>query len=459
MKKKIDFLIMYEVTTRELESIILLGNELKKRGYSVDYFSFEYANLKKYLQNKKHIKKYYNNVEVVLMPSLYHDKEVYYLVQYVCGKCKNIVNLRWEQAFTYKNEKDYNSYQYPHGDAKFGYHLCWGNASRENMICAGVKDSKLLVSGPIHMDFLREQFKDYYYSKEELFSKYDISPDKKCVLYISSFALATMTERQLEREEENAGRTLFDREQIKHQKQSRYTTLEWIEELLKENTCNFIYRPHPVENVLGDLAELEAKYDNFHVISEHSVKQWILRCDVITTWISTSIVEAFFAGKSCLIVRPLPILEENEMPLYKDSQIVDSKEKFLDNINKETELSVSEKVIRDYYDFSDIPSYIRLSDELEKIYADDINVFPWHEEKIKEFNSKKWYFILQSILVSIYVPIINAMGVIREKMGMSWGPLNRRVESYRKAQTVKHTKLASDETIQNLTERILKYMQ
>ena len=104
MKKKYDFLIMYEVTTREMESIILLGNELKSRGYTVDYFSFEHCNLKKYLQNKKIIKKYHNNVEVVLMPSLYHDKEVYYLVNYVCGNCKNIVNLRWEQTFNYQND-------------------------------------------------------------------------------------------------------------------------------------------------------------------------------------------------------------------------------------------------------------------------------------------------------------------------------------------------------------------
>ena len=50
------------------------------------------------------------------------------------------------------------------------------------------------------------------------------------------------------------------------------------------------------------------------------------------------------------------------------------------------------------------------------------------------------------------------MGVIREKTGMSWGPLNKRVESYRKAQTVKHTKLASDESIYDLTERISKCM-
>lgn len=457
-KDKIDFLIMYEVTTRELESIILLGNELKQRGYSVEYFSFEHSNLKKYLQNKKHIKKYYDNVEIVLMPSLYHDKEVYHLVHYVCGNCKNIVNLRWEQAFTYKNEKDFNGYQYPHGDARMGYHLCWGNASRENMISAGINDSKLLLCGPIHMDFLREQFCDYYVDKKQLFMQYNLPIDKKSVLYISSFALASMTERQLQREEENAGRTLFDREQIKHQKESRRITLEWIEELLKEDSCTFIYRPHPVENVLEDLAELEDKYENFHVISEHSVKQWILQCDVITTWISTSIVEAFFAGKSCLIVRPLPIAKENEMPLYKDSNIIDSKEKFLNGVKADSEISVSEKVIRNYYDCNEIPSYIRLSNMLEKIHADDEQFFPWDSDKIKSFESKKWYYILQSALVSVYIPIINLMGIIREKTGVSWGKLNKRVESYRKAQTVKHTKLASDETIQNLTERIKKCM-
>ena len=36
----IDFLILYEVPVREFESIAMLGMELKRRGYSVEYLGF-----------------------------------------------------------------------------------------------------------------------------------------------------------------------------------------------------------------------------------------------------------------------------------------------------------------------------------------------------------------------------------------------------------------------------------
>ncbi len=457
MRKKYDFLIMYEVTTREMESVILLGNCLKSRGYTVDYFSFEHANLKKYLQNKKIIKKYHNNVEVVLMPSLYHDKEVYYLVNYVCGKCKNIVNLRWEQTFNYQNEKNYDSYHYPHGDARKGYHLCWGENSYECMQKAGVDRSKLLLCGPVHLDFLRPQFKDYYYSREELFEKYDIPVDKKCVLFISSFAIATRTQRQVKLEEASAGQALFG-DAVAKQQITRNAYLEWIEALLQKNTCTFIYRPHPVENVLGDLEELCQKYDNFRVISDYSVKQWILRCDAITTWVSTSIAEAFYAGKTCLIARPHKIDEKEDMCLYKDSKILYTKEEFVNAADKKAELTVSPQVMREYYDYGETPSYIRLCDQLERIIADKEDKFPWDDEKIKEFNSHKLGFIMQSILVGIYIPLLNLMGIIREKTGISYGPLNKRVDSYRKSLTVRHIKLASDSTIEELSKKIEKFM-
>ena len=457
MKKKYDFLIMYEVTTREMESIILLGNELKSRGYTVDYFSFEHCNLKKYLQNKKIIKKYHNNVEVVLMPSLYHDKEVYYLVNYVCGNCKNIVNLRWEQTFNYQNEKNYDSYHYPHGDAQKAYHLCWGENSYNCMQEAGVDKSKLLLCGPVHLDFLRPQFKDYYYSREELFERYDIPTDKKCVLFISSFAIATRTERQVKLEEESAGQALFG-DAVQKEQITRNAYLEWIEALLQKNTCTFIYRPHPVENVLGDLGELCKKYKNFRVISDFSVKQWILRCDALVTWVSTSIAEAFYAQKTCLIARPFKIAENEDMCLYKDSKILYTKEEFVEAADKASELTVSPAIMKEYYDYGETPSYIRLCNELEKIIADKDDKFPWDEEKIKEFKSHKLKFIVQSMLVAVYVPIINLMGKIKEKTKISYGPLNSRVDSFRKALTVKHIKLADEKTINDISEKIKKFM-
>lgn len=453
----IDFLIMYEIKTRELESIVLLGDELKKRGYSVEYLSFEHVNLKKYLQNKKYIDKYYNNVNVVITPSLYHDKEVYNLVYYVCGKCKNIVNLRWEQSYTFKEEEDLDNYYYPHGDAKLGYHVCWGRETHTNFLKSGVAEEKLILSGPIHMDFLRPEFKEYYYNKTKLFSKYNIPLDKKTVLYISSFAISTMTDRQIQLEEEVTGQSLYNNK-VSRDRESQRLTFEWIEELLKKNNCYFIYRPHPVENSVDKLKYLEDKYENFKVIFDYSVKQWIINCDIITTWMSTSIAEAFFANKSCSIVRPLPFAREDEVTIYKDAKIITSKSEFLENIFKDEYTSVSKKVITSYYNVTDVPSYIRLSNKLEEIYSSEY-LFNWDEQKINSFNRKKWHFILQSLLLYIYIPTINFLGKIRAKFNFSFGKrINGRVDSFRKSLSSIDRKLIKDEEFEEVSNKLKKIL-
>ena len=51
MNKDIDFLIFWETKVREIESIILMGEYLKSKGYTVEYFSF--YDIHKYFKSKK----------------------------------------------------------------------------------------------------------------------------------------------------------------------------------------------------------------------------------------------------------------------------------------------------------------------------------------------------------------------------------------------------------------------
>ncbi len=451
----LDFLILYEITTREIESIVLLGNELKHRGYSVEYLSFEHLNPKKYLQNKKVIDRYKNKVKVVITPSLYHDNELYQLVYYACGKAAHVVDLRWEQSFTVRDEKNFDNYHYPHGDAKKCYHVCWGKATYNNLVESGVEASKLILSGPIHMDFLRPEFNGYFLDKEALFEEFGIDNSKHSVLYISSFAISSMTERQIQKEEQAAGRSLY-RDRIAHAKKSQEQTFEWIEELLKKEDVSFIYRPHPAENVLDELKTLEEKYPNFKVISKYSVKQWILCCDTVTTWMSTAIVEAFFADKPCLIVRPLPFEKEKEVTVYRDAKIIDNKEDFLSAVMSRGETSVSAEAVTDYYDFGERASYLRLADSLEDIIS-NAEPFAWDEDKInKHFESKKASFIAKTIIRMPYIWLITAVGKIRAKTGMSFGGfLNDRADSYMKALAAKRVRLIPDDELK-YTEELLR---
>ena len=108
-------------------------------------------------------------------------------------------------------------------------------------------------------------------------------------------------------------------------------TLEWVDKFLQteegKNT-EFVYRRHPSEWNSPILEKMAAKHKNFHLITDYSVKQWIVAADTIFSWISTSIAEIYFAGKSCFVIRPFPVEWEYDPVIYKDCRFIDNYEDF-----------------------------------------------------------------------------------------------------------------------------------
>ena len=70
------------------------------------------------------------------------------------------------------------------------------------------------------------------------------------------------------------------------------------------------------------LEALAQKRPNFRVIFADSVKQWIVAADQIFIWMSTAIAEVYFAGKSCRILRPVPIEHEYDPVIYKGADYI-----------------------------------------------------------------------------------------------------------------------------------------
>lgn len=416
----IDFLIMYEVKSRELESIVLLARELRARGYSVDFLSFDNTGINMYFQNRGLLKKYKNNVRVVLTPSLYHDEEMYQLVYYVCGKCENVVNLRWEQVFSMKSQFDYDSYFYPHDDAKLAYHVCWGKMPYRNLLECGVPEDNLLLTGPMQMDFLKVPLNNYYMSRDDLLSRYNIDIRKKVLLYISSFVLASITERQFNVEKDILGEEYYNNKRLSDARESFLTTLEWLEQTLQDENTYVIYRPHPSEHESAELFALSKKYQNFLIVSDFSVKQWILASDVVVTWKSTSIAEAFFANTPCIIARPVPFEDGEDMSTYENADFVTAYEDYREKATGQLQFSVSSEIIKSYYDVTDTPSYVRLCDELEGIIKSD-HRFPWNEQKINQYNQIKKKFMIKSVMIYIYVPLMLYIGKQRSKHNLNFG--------------------------------------
>ncbi len=408
-----DFVILYEVPQRELESVALISYELERRGYTCAVINAAFVN-PSILR-----KQYRNKVKVLIVESLYGDGTIANLVYRIFGKVPQIVNLRWEQIYTNENEGNQYYGGYPHERATDAWHICWGGGIRKNLIKSGVKPAKAVMTGPVHMDFLRPEFSQFYLDKEHLFKLYGLAVDCTTVLFISSFSYTDISsyQKSVISRQLRINKTETINEFISLSRKSKMGILCWIEKLLLDhNDLQFIYRPHPMEKQDKALFELEKKYPNFRVISEFSVKQWILACDLIYNWYSTAAAEAFFAGKSTFLLRPYAISHNRDIPFFTGLKTLESYKDFSDSLQSNCKPIISSAIIFQYYDVDEtLFSYVRLCNFLEELIKKNIEPFKWDKDLI--IKCKK-YAIKQRIYYSIHRLACTIYAFFTERMGL-----------------------------------------
>ena len=281
------------------------------------------------------------------------------------------------------------------------------------MLCsANVEKDKLFVTGPIQMDFLRKELKGWYMSREELFHIYKIDISKECVLFTSSFVSSSWDKPSLEwlysqfDEEERE----YSKSSLSREIESRDTITKWLIALARTKDCTVIYRPHPAE-VKSVAIEAFKDYDNIKVIGDYNIKQWILACDQVYTWNSTSLTEASVAGIPCAVLRPVSFEKRNEYPIYEGIPYITTYQQFEDYYdnklqNNSTERFVSKDKLGCYLSIDPcVPSYIRTANILEQSLNDKY-FFPWSNFRDDEFqNIGKWIKkqIRQDVLVKLIV--------------------------------------------------------
>lgn len=362
-----DFRFLYEHKAREMESIALLSYELAKRGYSSDFYPCNGMGGIPISEAK-----------VLITPYLYNDLHVDSMKKFARGADK-IVNLQWEQIFQAKYEGVESFFHYPKGKAQTALHLCWGKKERDALIKCGISAENMVITGPVHMDFLRTEFKNYYLTKEKIAEEFGISNNKEWILFVSSFSGEA---RRLDSSGQPVDETDADR--------TKTIFLQWVQSVLEiSKQSEFIYRPHPNEKSDARLTKLASKYKNFHIVGDYSVKQWIKVSEKIINWISTSIGEIFFAGKSCVIIRPLPIDPPNEMAILVGAKTINSLEGFISSLKSKSEFPVTQAQMLDYYDVKpEIASYKRICDVListlqDEVFSTDFNVKVEHSIVLK----------------------------------------------------------------------------
>ncbi len=354
----LDFLIVYEHKARELDNVCLLKAELELRGYSVEIIQSAELYTYQYRTKKK--------PAVLVTFALYDDESFEGHVTGVVGCIDKVVNLQWEQVLS----GDLTSVKFhtPKGKAAWATHVCWGQESFERLKKSGVKN--VVLTGAIQMDFLIGNLRNYYMSRQEMNVKYKL-PQGKLVLYISSFVGTTATKKEQELTRAKIGNVVDTSKNIGIE--SKKKTLEIFDLLMEKNSEYFIvYRPHPGELIDETLELMMKKHRNkFQVISEDSVKQWILIADHIITWISTSIAEAYFAGRNCIVLRPVPVPMACDSVLFTDANIISD----VDGLEKVLKVEragfpIPSKNMDYYYgSYNDGKAYVRVVNLLEQVYS------------------------------------------------------------------------------------------
>ncbi len=380
----LDFLILYEHVSREYESDMLLKLALEKRGYTCE--------IRQLLDRKKLRYFTYKKPKVLVASCLYDNEGINSHVYNNIGHCEKAVNLHWEQMLSDTQEE--GDWFNMSGNAKKCVQTCWGEKTAKRLQLHGMASKNTAVTGAVMMDFLRPEFNGYFKDKKTLCAEFNLDASKHLHLYVSSFGYASMSEAEIEELSAMAG-TDFTGFATTN-KTSMEQTLAWFDKhLTKHPEIELVYRRHPSEWQSEELLALEKKHKNFHVIFSDSVKQWIVVADSISIWMSTAIAEVYMAGKSCHILRPVPIEHEYDPVIYKNAKYITNYSDFCDAMaQKSTDFPIEKDIIEGYFDQGEKPAYIRMCDLLEEVHKNPPRDLPMGEGFKPHFNLVKLIALL-----------------------------------------------------------------
>ncbi len=367
---------------REFENDCLIIAELERRGYKAELLQLMDRKKLKYFTFKK--------PRVLVTSAMYNNETLNSFAYNNVGKIDRIVNLHWEEVHSRVQES--SEFYSMTENARRCTHICWGEIIKQRLVDKGVPENNAVVTGAVHLDFLRPMFDGYYKTREQL--EREFSLEGRLILYISSFSCAQMDDTEVAELNEMTDLDFAGFKAVGAR--SMNATLEWFDRYLAEHPGDtIIYRPHPSEWNSPPLEEMCKKHRNFRVISDYSVKQWIKTCDVIATWMSTSIAEIYFAGKSCIVIRPEPLHDDYDPVIYEGVDAVDSYERMAAALSSDSPaFPIDRERLCSHYDVDPgRPAFMRICDLLEQTLKEPPRDRPFEGFKPR-FNALKFFVLL-----------------------------------------------------------------
>ena len=393
---KVDVLIVVEHVSRELESACLLKLEFMKRGYKTVIVGI--------YPNKEQLALQYS-ADIIIVPWIYTGtKYVYSFLKYSPNVL--LVNLHQEQYGVAEDKS-----LIPYGEAQKVCHISWGKVFTQQLIDAGCDKDCILTVGSIRLDLFKHPFSLLFDKRKELAEEFGMDSDKKWVLIIgdSSHLVEDYLFKGL-KEGEYDPRPMF-----KIGTECRTSMLNYIDQYLENNSDTvFIYRPHPSyankDISRDDIKYLCTKYPkNFYALFKYALNTWVISSDICISYISTSIIECYFARTPYYLFRTSELDQRFDIPFLHNYQYKIKNYKSFDNYlrNKEFDFNEMAKTLKDYYSLDNSYSYVQTVD----------GILSFDRKKEKPVLSKKvWRQNLVRSVVKSIVSFIAKNRVIKKAL-------------------------------------------
>lgn len=377
------FILVYEVNNREFANMELLKRELIRRGHTVK------------IKNKTESMVLSFKADAMLVPNSY-NKQNLDNYRYIFNSNGNpVINYPCEQLIhrTLPNFYDKS----PSNPVKKMHTLCWGDEYYDFICSEGNEKTRCYITGAIQLDYCRKEFYSMYLSKHELSVEYGIHENKKWILFISDFVYVDRSYTDFFINANVTSREILENEhqfQIKSQKE----ILSWFDQLLSTSEeYVIIYRKHPNEIISKDIIDFQRKhFDSFYQIGELSIRNWIVICDFILNYNSTSGAECAAAGKNNAIMRPYAFTNDikfKEQEINKNSYRITNCQELLMYLEKSIDADLARDSISEYYSITDTPSFIRVADAIEKVAGES----PTKPES--NFFIKRWVYLFKKMVI------------------------------------------------------------
>lgn len=236
---------------------------------------------------------------------------------------------------------------------------------------------------------------------------------------------------------------------------SKKMILEWMGKICEtRKDVVFVYRPHPGEES-AQAQEMARRYDNFKVIGDLSVKQWILISDKIYTGNSSTFVEAFFGKKMCYLLFPVPVPADYELAFLKDADKISDFADFEKTTGEDDRsFPVSEKLIDEVYTIDwETPSYMKFVDMAEEVWKNPY--YDLTKEQLKAYYHKMGTAEKLTKALTKITPLYNVYLTMLENDRPKWKWLEAKRRARRELEQVAHDfEMTNDEEIAGIIAKI-----